>query len=113
VWYVDDDNYVALFQEVLNGRVELQMVTEAEGKPRFAVARHDAKGVWMRLLISKGKITSQYRPSEKEEWKEVGRSDFHAVGPSQVGVMAGGAPKEAERIVRFREFRILEIVKEK
>ncbi len=32
VWYVDDDNYVSLFQEVLGGKVELQMVTEKAGK---------------------------------------------------------------------------------
>jgi regulation of enolase protein 1 (concanavalin A-like superfamily) len=113
VWYVDDDNYVSLFQEVLGGKVELQMVTEKDARPRFAVARHDAKGVWMRLVIFEGKFTSQYRPSEKEEWKIVGQSDVPAQGAARVGVMAGGAPKEAERYVRFRSFRILEIAKPK
>jgi regulation of enolase protein 1 (concanavalin A-like superfamily) len=109
VWYVDDDNYVSLFQEVLGGKVELQMVTEKDAKPRFAVAKHDAKGVWMRLVISGGKISTQYRPSEKEAWKVVGQSDIPAQGTVRVGVMAGGAPKDAERYVRFRAFRILEI----
>jgi regulation of enolase protein 1 (concanavalin A-like superfamily) len=113
VWYVDDDNYVSLFQEVLGGKVELQMVTEKDARPRFAVARHEAKGVWMRLLIAGGKITTQYRPSEKEEWKTVGQSDVPARGAARVGVMAGGAPKDAERHVRFRAFRILEITGEK
>jgi regulation of enolase protein 1 (concanavalin A-like superfamily) len=110
VLYVDDDNYVSLFQEVLGGEVELQMVTEKEARPRFAVAKHNAKGVWMRLLIADGKITSQYRPSEKDEWKDVGRSDAPAGGPARVGVMAGGAPKDAGREVRFRSFRILELL---
>jgi regulation of enolase protein 1 (concanavalin A-like superfamily) len=113
VWYVDDDNYVSLFQEILDGKVELQMVTEKDGKPRFAVAKHKAKGVWMRLVISGGKITTQYKPSEKEEWKVVGQSDLPAQGAARVGVMAGGAPQEAERYVRFRAFRILEIASEK
>jgi regulation of enolase protein 1 (concanavalin A-like superfamily) len=113
VWYVDDDNYVSLFQEVLGGKVELQMVTEKEAKPTFVVAKYDAKGVWMRLLTSGGKITTQYRPSEKEEWKTVGQSDAPAKGPGRVGVMAGGAPKDAERYARFQDFRILEVVKEK
>jgi hypothetical protein len=36
-----------------------------------------------------------------------------AQGSAGVGVMAGGAPKEAERHVRFRGFRILEIDKTK
>jgi regulation of enolase protein 1 (concanavalin A-like superfamily) len=113
VWYVDDDNYVSLFQEVLGGKVELQMVTEKGGEPRFAVAKHEGKGVWMRLVISGGKITTQYKPSEKGEWKVVGRSDLPARGAARVGVMAGGAPKEAERHVRFRAFRILELASEK
>jgi len=109
VWYVDDDNYVSLFQEVLSGKVELQMVTEKAAKPRFAVAHHEAKGVWMRLVIDGGKITSQYRPTEKEAWKVVGQSDLPAAGTARVGVMAGGVPKDAERYVRFRAFRIVEI----
>jgi len=109
VWYVDDDNYVSLFQEVLGNKVELQMVTEKDAKPSFHVVHHDAKGVRMRLLIADGKIATQYKPAEKEDWKTVGRSDMPAAGPAKVGVMAGGAPKEAERYVRFRAFRILEI----
>jgi regulation of enolase protein 1 (concanavalin A-like superfamily) len=113
VWYVDDDNYVSLFQEVLGGKVELQMVTEKEARPSFAVAKHDAKGVWLRLLIADGKITSQYRPTEKDEWKTVGQSDAPASGPGRVGVMCGGAPRDAERYVSFRSFRILEIAKDK
>jgi regulation of enolase protein 1 (concanavalin A-like superfamily) len=113
VWYVDDDNYVSLVQEVLDGKVELQMVTEKDGKPRFAVAEHGAKGVWMRLVVSGGKISTQYKASEKEEWKVVGQSDVPARGAARVGVMAGGAPKEAERHVRFRDFRIVELAGEK
>jgi regulation of enolase protein 1 (concanavalin A-like superfamily) len=104
---------VSLFQEVLDGKVELQMVTEKDGKPHFAVARHDAKGVCMRLVISGGKITAQYKASGKGEWKVVGQSDLPARGAARAGVMAGGAPKEAERHVRFRDFRIVELDGEK
>ena len=111
VWYVDDDNYVSLFQEIVGSRVELQMVTEKDGKPRFAVAQHGAKGVWMRLLISAGTIASQYRSSDTESWRDVGQAEIPAKVPARVGVMAGGAPKEAERYVRFRDFRILELIK--
>ena len=97
---------------MLGGKVELQMVTEKDARPRFAVAHHDAKGVWMRLLIAGGKITAQYRPSAKEGWMTVGESDVPARGEARVGVTAGGAPKDAERYVRFRAFRVLEIAKQ-
>ena len=108
VWYVDDDNYVSLFQEVLGGKIELQMVTEREAKPSFAVAKHDAKGVWLRLVIDKGIITTQYKPAEKEARKAVGKANFTSP-TARVGIMAGGAPKDAERYVRFHSFRILEV----
>jgi regulation of enolase protein 1 (concanavalin A-like superfamily) len=112
VWYVDDDNYVALFQEFLDGKVALQMVTENEGNPRTDVVQHGAEDVSMRLLISAGTITGQYRRSEKEPWRDVGQAQIPAKVHARVGVTAGGAPKEAERYVRFRAFRILEIVRE-
>jgi regulation of enolase protein 1 (concanavalin A-like superfamily) len=108
VWYVDDDNYVSLFQEVLGKKIEMQMVTEKDAKPSFYVVRHEEKGVWIRLLIADGKITTQFRPGEKEPWKTVGRSDMPSLKPAKVGVMAGGAPNDAERYARFHGFRIVE-----
>jgi regulation of enolase protein 1 (concanavalin A-like superfamily) len=107
VWYYDDDNYVALFKEVLDGKPKLQMVTEKEAVPRFAVAAYGSKGVWLRLLVSGTTVTSQYRESEKDDWQTVGRSELPAAGRARVGVMTGGAPKDAERFVRFKSFRIV------
>ena len=104
VWYVDDDNYVSLFQEVLGGKVVLQMVTEKNGTPRTAVARHDAKGVWIRLLISAGMITSQYRSSEKEAWRDVGQGEIPVEGPARVGVMAGGTQRRPKAMSAFEPF---------
>ena len=64
-------------------------------------------------MIFGDKITAQLKPSEKGEWKVVGQSDIAAQGAARVGVMAGGAPKEADRHVRFRDFRIVELAGEK
>ncbi len=111
VWYYDDDNYVALFKEFLDGKPKLQMVTEKEAKPQFAVAETDAKGVWLRLLVSKKTVIAQYRVSEKDDWKDVGKSELPASGEARVGVMAGGAPKDAERFARFEHFRIVRLAK--
>jgi regulation of enolase protein 1 (concanavalin A-like superfamily) len=111
VWYVDDDNFVALYQEVLDGKIVLQMVIEKEGKARFAVARHETTSVWLRLLNSAGMITSQYRLSERAPWRDVGEGEIPASGPARAGVVTGGAPKGARRYVRFRDFRIVEITK--
>ena len=36
---------------------------------------------------------------------------FRDESPGKVGVMSGGAPKDAERSVRFRGFRIVEVAR--
>jgi regulation of enolase protein 1 (concanavalin A-like superfamily) len=113
LWYADDDNYVAVWKEMVNGKVELPMIIEKEGRVSAHTAKYDAKSVWMRLVIHGGKITTQYRPSEKEAWKVVGETDLPAKGVGRVGVMCGAAPKDAERYVRFRTFRILEVAEKK
>jgi len=64
-------------------------------------------------MIFGDKITAQLKPSEKGEWKVVGQSDIAAQGAARVGVMAGGAPKDAERYVCLRAFRKREIAGEK
>ena len=109
VWYVDDDNYVSLFREMLGGHAELQMVTEKAGSPSFHVVKHDAQGVRMRLLIADGSIATQYKPALDADWKTVGQSKMPAEGAVRVGLMCGGAPQDAERYVRFSDFRIVEI----
>lgn len=111
VWYQDDDNYVSLFQEVLNKKVELQMVTEREAKPTFRTDPYKEKEVRMRLVIDGGKIRTEFKPAGEAAWKLVGASEMPTKTPAKVGLMCGGAPKEAERYVKFRGFRIVEIGK--
>ena len=111
VWYYDDDNYVALFREFLNGTQKLQMVTEKEGKPQFAVRPSEAKQIWLRLEVSDEAFSTRFRESEKDEWVTVGENQLPAVGKARVGLMSGGAPKDAERVVTFKEFRILQLSK--
>jgi putative membrane-bound dehydrogenase-like protein len=110
VWYVDDDNYVSLFKEVLGKKTKLQMVTEKAAKPSFHVAELKGQSVWLRLLIGRESITTQFRTSAEEKWRTVGRSPLPAsAAKARVGLMCGGAPKDADRFVRFRQFRILAV----
>jgi homoserine O-acetyltransferase len=111
VWYYDDDNYVALFKERLDGKPELQMVTEKDGKPSFAVKPCESKTVWLRLVASGTNLVSQYRSSTEGAWQTVGESTLPVRGEPRVGISSGGAPENAERDARFRCFRILELTK--
>jgi beta-xylosidase len=108
LWHYDDDNYVSVWREVLGKQVDVQMVHEKEAKPRFAVAKHEGKSVWLRLLIADGKATSFFRSTEKDEWKKVGQFELPVKGEPRVGIGSGGGPKDAERWARFSRFRIVE-----
>ncbi len=111
VLYYDDDNYVALFREFLNGTRKLQMVAEKAGKPQFAVKPSDAKPVWLRLEIADEKLTARFRELEKHEWTTVGIMALPSNGKAKVGIMSGGTPKDAVRSVSFKDLRVLQLPK--
>lgn len=113
VWYYDDDNYVCLLSESLNGKPELQMVTETAAKPQFAVKICESKRIWLRLEILGEKITTQFRETGNDTWTTVGVGQLPKVGDAKVrvGLMAGGAPKNSGRYVSFRDFKIVKLAK--
>ena len=113
VWYVDDDNYVDVLQEVLGGDMVLLSVVERDGKPEAKFFKHEAKGIWLRLVVTGNKITAQYRATEKDKWKDVGQNDMPSKAVARVGMMTGGAPNDGTRHVRFRSFRIVELAGDK
>jgi len=113
VWYYDDDHYVSLFHEVLGGKPQMQMVIEKAGKPGFRVLNFSAPGLWLRLVIKDGKALSQCRKTPEEKWRTVGEAPLPTPKNTdlrpRVGIMAGGAPKDAMRKVRFRDFRVVTV----
>ena len=94
LWYFDDDNYVGIYKESLGGKPEIQMIAEKDAKPTGAVKTCDASKVWLRLVVSGGKVTGQFRESEKDEWKTVGEKPAPMTGPAKAGIIAG---RRAER----------------
>ena len=110
-WYFDDDNYVGLYKESLGGKPEIQMIAEKDAKPTGAVKTCDAKKVWLRLVVADGKVTGQFRESETREWKTVGEKPSPMIGKAKAGIIAGGAPKDADHVATFKEFRIVQLSK--
>jgi beta-xylosidase len=109
VWYYDDDNYVSLFKEQIDGAPKMQMVTETKGKPRFAIKPCESKTVQLRLVVTGTKVISRYRESAEGAWRTVGESLLPEGKAAKAGLTSGGTPADAERFARFREFRILEL----
>jgi len=108
-WYYDDDDYVGLLKEWMGDEVKLRLMRKKDSESTFVgEPTYAAEGVWFRLVIKGDKATGYYRQTEKEEWQKMGEVDLPSkVGP-QVGFNVGGGPENAERWVRFSNFRILE-----
>jgi regulation of enolase protein 1 (concanavalin A-like superfamily) len=113
VWYYDDDNYVVLLKEKVGDKQIVQLVFEKEGRPKvgFAEKPFAGKGVWLRMVMSDGKIRGQFRATEKDEWQTLGQCDLPVKGEPRVGLITGYAPKNMEHQVRFRDFRLLRAAK--
>lgn len=111
IWYVDDDNYIALFVESMGGKAKLQMVVEKAGKGQFAVATGDTKAVRLRFKIAGDEITGQVRETGGAEWRVVGKMKLPSTEKARIGIMSGGAPKNGERTARFSGFRIFRLEK--
>jgi hypothetical protein len=111
IWYVDDDNYVGIFREYLGNKPQVLMVREEKAAPTFHYGgRYDDAAIWLRLEIADGKIIGKFRGQPEDDWLTIGVSDLPAparAGRAMVGLLTGGAPADAFRVARFRDFRIL------
>lgn len=110
VWYCDDDNYVALLREKLGAKVEVQLVSETNAKPKvgFAQKPFEPKTVWLRMELSGGKAKGLFRASEKDNWQVLGQCDLPLKGEPRVGLITGYAPQKSDHESRFSKFRILQ-----
>lgn len=110
VWYCDDDNYVALLREKLGAKVEVQLVSETDGKPKvgFAQKPFEPKTVWLRMELSDTKAKGLFRASEKDDWQVLGQCDLPLKGQPRVGLITGYAPPKSDHESRFSDFRILQ-----
>ena len=111
IWYYDDDNYVIMVKERIGKDIHMQLVAEKDGKldAGFHKTFNEAKSVWFRMVVERGKVTGSYRVSPKEDWVTVGQCNLPVRGEPKVGLTTAYAPKDAEHFTRFSNFRMLQI----
>jgi len=111
-WYYDDDNYVALLHEFLDGKPKVQLVTEKAAKPRFAVAACEPNGAWLRLVVSGTAVVAEHRRSAKEDWQVVGRTELTRRRPGQVSASsAAGHRRTPSGSSASRTYRVVQLPK--
>ena len=107
--YRDDDNYVKIVRESLEGKRWVVFGREIDAKGEMINRLPiDAESVRLRLVITPTKVSGYVLDDAAAgEWKQVGERDA-AKGEQamKVGLVAHGAPADADRWARFNDFQI-------
>jgi len=96
-WYTDGKPVFKLVKELVDG--ELRIIPGH--KPM------DAETVQLRLVVDGEQWIAQYRPDAKGEFLTAAEGTLPPPGDDQVSIQGYHGPPDAERWVRFEDFRIL------
>ena len=104
--YLDDDNYVKLVRESLEGHTWVVFGREIEAKGEMINRLQvDGESVRIRLQITRSGAAGFVQGADGQ-WKEIGHCDASAKPATRVGLVAHGAPADADRWARFNDFSI-------
>lgn len=112
LWYVDDDNFVKLISEQIDGKMYVVVAREEKGRGKVVgkVVAPQAN-MQLRLKVEAKRVTGQWRIKEGDKWSDSGECDFNAEGNPRFGLFTQNGPKEGVRWVRFDDFVISELTK--
>lgn len=97
-WYADDKPVFKLVHELVDGRIVI-----IPGK-----LATDGGPVCLRLVVTNGKYTAQFRPAGEPEFRTVASGELPPATTEHISLQGYHGPAEAEHWVRFEQFRILE-----
>jgi regulation of enolase protein 1 (concanavalin A-like superfamily) len=110
--YRDDDNYVKLVKEFLDGKQWIVLAREegAKGAPVAKIPVDGKAPARLRLEITATEAiaSAQADAGDAGEWKPIGKCPLagEASSPLKVGLVAHGGSQDADRWATFRDFRI-------
>ena len=110
IYHVDDDHYVKLIYEALDGNSWLVMAREAGGAGNM-IAKVPLPGdaPRLRLVIAPDGVRGQFLGKD-DAWQEIGECEFPgddaARQNAKAGLVCHGGPYEVERWAKFNDFRI-------
>lgn len=112
LWYVDDDNFVKLISEQIDGKMYVVTAREEKGRGRVVgkVVAPQAN-MQLRLKVEGKRVTGQWRLKEGDKWLDSGACDFNAEGDARFGLFTQNGPEKGVRWVRFDNFVISELKK--
>ena len=107
LWYVDDDRFVKLISEHIDG--EMYVVTACEQQNRGTVVgkvKVPSANIQLRLLVQGRRVTGQWRLEPGDAWSDAGTVEFTVPDRPRFGLFTQCGSADEVRWVRFDDFAI-------
>jgi regulation of enolase protein 1 (concanavalin A-like superfamily) len=110
LWYVDDDNFVKLISEHIDGKMYVVTAREQGGKGAVVgKIEVPSANLQLRLQVQAGRVTGQWRLQPDDAWSDAGTCEFEAQGAPRFGLFTQNGPQNEVRWVRFDDFAVGEL----
>jgi len=107
LWYADDDNFVKLISEHIDGKMYVVTAREREGKGAVVgKIEVPSANLQLRLQVQADRVTGQWRLKPDDTWSDAGTCEFEAQGESRFGLFTQNGPPNETRWVRFDDFAV-------
>jgi regulation of enolase protein 1 (concanavalin A-like superfamily) len=107
IWYVDDDNFVKLISEQIEGKMFAVFASERGGRGTvFGKVEAPQANMQLRLLVRSKRVIGQWRIKATDAWSDCGMCEFKVKGKPYFGLFTQNGSAEVIRWVRFDSFVI-------
>ena len=110
LWYVDDDNFVKLISEQIDGKMYVVTAREIGGRGKVVgKVVVPSANIQLRLKVESNCVTGQWRLKPTDKWSDAGSCDFAPEGQPRFGLFTQNGPENEVRWVRFNDFTVEEL----
>ncbi len=107
LWYVDDDNFIKLISEQIDGKMYIVVAREIAGRGRvISKIEVPTANLELRLKVESDGVTGQWRLKDKDKWSDCDKCTFEAKGKPRFGLFTQNGHKDVVRWVRFDRLMI-------
>lgn len=102
LWYIDDDNFVKLISEQIEGKMYIVLAREVGGRGKVvSKIEVPAANLELRLKVESDGVTGQWRLKDGDEWSNCDKFVFEAKGQPRFALFTQSGSQEVVRWVRF------------
>ena len=102
LWYIDDDNFVKLISEQIEGKMYIVLAREVNGRGKVISKIEVPKAnLELRLKVESDGVTGQWRLEDGDDWSDCDKFVFEAKGQPRFALFTQSGSKNVVRWVHF------------